>query len=239
MDDLIVQGELSPWVSLSQHQGEAVYEIADTDLKQIRSVLDLTYSASVRLPLLRCAGGDYVKWINRAPEANDLFARVHDTFNGILNPGTVRNVEILVMGDGVLMLRGLRDDWRFLIVVAPNSGALSIKDINQLCGSIQIARERIQNDTDMEDDMRVLLLAPDSDDIQTYNAIAAFPYIYHLWAWSLVRFLHLFELEFKTADERSRIAKEFIAIFPLKRRSPISEINMIERLREKKSPSSS
>jgi hypothetical protein len=233
VDEIVEDGDLSVWVKRIARDGEDVYRISTDDLAKLSAVLDQHYNVTAPSELYNDTTFTYVKRINRSNNTA-IIETVSETLKRMLNSVSA-NVEVIRIDNNLLMLRGLAQNWRFLIAVQPQDGAVSREQIGQYCANILDRRSEISGDLGLEEDMKVLILAPDTQDISAYRMVTHFPYMYHLWAWGFARFLYFFEQDYPTPDDKARIAQDFIALFPDERESPISELGMRRRLLEKKS----
>jgi hypothetical protein len=214
--------------------GEQCYAISSDHLSQIGQSLEEHYHILQPLPGVGLTGRDYVRYINRNPARTDLRDQIaeglRELFKGARGAGAI---QIDTLNNEVIQISAGDRSWVFLILIHATERALTFEYMRNLLPVIDAVRAQVARNFQIDDPatIQVLLLAPDSADVEAARAANNAPRVYHLWALATVRFFHLLN-ELLTSVDPIEIAGRLDNIFPTEVVSAISDLKMIERLKQ-------
>lgn len=203
------------------------YCISPDDLGKVQKILDKHYGITSSIPHLGMPGYRYVRQIN-TPDIHlrdgigyALLSLLNDDEN---NPF----VRIDPLDASTLRLQHVNNLWTIFVAVYHNDGGVDKQKMGQICAEIHQIRGAATQFTSAEVP-KVLLLAPDTTDVDAWKVANANPRIYHLWTLSLIRLFKLLDAEVKRCG-KDKVAQVFDKIFPPQDVSPISEVKIVERI---------
>ncbi|GAB4512093.1 MAG: hypothetical protein OHK0046_11090 [Anaerolineae bacterium] len=235
IDAIIINGDLSDYLRKVTSEGKVEYCISVDDIAAVQGILEKHYAITSIVPYLGIKGYEYVRWINSTPQNATIFRKVTEAFNHILNRAvSSRQVEIVsVNNNSLLLVRGPNAIWYFLIAIAPNKLALTQRDIQDILHELIIARGRLERNLNITDqNLNILLLAPDTENTDLFDVIAHYPRIYHVWPLEMIRFCLLLEDIIKTGRGASDLVERFISIFPPHIQDGFSAKEAVDRLKK-------
>jgi hypothetical protein len=227
-------GELHGIVWVQQDQdGRPCYAIQSDCLSQIGQSLEENYHILQAIPHLGLTGRDYVRYINKNPERLGLRDLITEGLRELFSRARHDVIRIDAIDNDAIQISDSGRSWVFLIVVHPTQRALTKNDMTALLPIINSTRVQVAGNFEIADPSTicVLLLAPDTEDVGAAAVADNAPRVYHLWALGAVRFFHMLNELLGTFDQ-NEIAARLDNIFPEQVISSISELKMIERLKE-------
>ncbi len=214
--------------------GELCYAISSDHLSQIGQSLEEHYRILQPLPGVGLTGRDYVRYINKNPQRLDLrdqiAAGLRELFQKARDESEIR---IDTLNNEVIQISAGDRSWVFLILIHSTERALTSKYMTSLLPVIDAVRAQVAGNFQIDDPatIQVLLLAPDTADVEAARVVNNAPRVYHLWALATVRFFHLLN-DLLNSTNAVEVAGRLDNIFPTEVVSPISDLKMIERLKQ-------
>jgi hypothetical protein len=233
LDDAVDVGELRGFVELVQDaSGNPVLRVRTNDLAEVEIILDKHYGVASSIPYLNLDGHRFVRDLNNT--SRNLRQQVQDAFLEALNDpnDTNPNVQATPLDQNTTFLLEHREQgWLFLVSVRHDSDGVTNEEMHAFCHAINMIRGQTMNARNLQRLIPVLLLAPDPEDTNAFNAAAYSPGIYHLWPLGWLRFLiQLKKKIFDVGYTKSDVSKVFNALFPPNEIAPILELRAIDRI---------